>query len=297
MATDRRRVMPRTFYLNESHELASSEKEGGGRLSAFAPIPWAAKAQRFNQTLQTVERTILASNDPLKDERYFLLVNPVPEVEKLSTNKKRAPQGTYKEPTDFGGTHGRVFERLGMDLLQVTDAGQAIVHAKKTTMDQLRDRSASLERLGAREQSRWITIDSFEIIPLKLRVDSEWLNHLSPTVPAEVIFELQPVLTRLEVERVLRAISAMLLNDGKLTGTGRDFSGRRWLRGVATQRSIRRIAKDFFSVQAIHAPLYSIATGKNKGATPSVSTGPAVRQQPIDATIPYAAMSETSSNC
>jgi len=284
MAIDRRRVIPRTFYLNESHELASSEKEGGGRLPAFAPIPWAAKAQRLNQTLQTVERIILASNDPLKDERFFVLANPVPEVEKLSTNKKRAPQGTYKEPTEFGGTHGRVFERLGMDLLRVTDAGQAIVHAKKTTMDQLRDRSASLETLGAREQSRWITIDSFEVIPLKLRVDSEWISHLSPNVPSEVVFELQPVLTRLEVERVLRAISAMLLNGEKLTGTGSDFSGRRWLRGVATQRSIRRIAKDFFSVQAIHAPLYSIAAGKNRGTTPSVLTGPAVRQQPIDPT-------------
>src|ERR1017187_2716103 len=162
MAVDRRRVVPRTFYLNETHELTSAEKLGGGRLPAYAPIPWAAKAKHLTQPLQRAEQMIVASNDPLKNEHFFLLANPVPEVEKRSDNKKKAPQGTFKEPTEFGGPHGRVFDRLGMDLLQVTDAGQAIVHAKKATMDQLRDRAASLETLGAREQSRWITIESFE---------------------------------------------------------------------------------------------------------------------------------------
>jgi hypothetical protein len=164
MAVDRRRAVPRTFYLNEAHELASSEKEGGGRLPAYAPVPWASKAKRLTQTLQRVEQLIVASNDPLKNDRFFVLANPVIELEKISKDKKKAPHGTFKEPTEFGGPHGRVFERLGMDLLQVTDAGQAIVHAKKATMQQLRDRAVSLETLGAREQSRWITIDSFEPI-------------------------------------------------------------------------------------------------------------------------------------
>jgi hypothetical protein len=283
MATDKRHVVPRTYFLNESHELASAEKQGGGRLPAYAPIGWAAKAQRLTQTLQRVEQLVVTSNDPLKDERFFVLANPVPEVVKLSTNKLKAPEGTYKERTEFGGAHGRVFDRLGMDLLKVTDSGQAIVHAKKATLDQLRDRSASLETLGAREQSRWITIDSFEAVPLQLRVDSDWLNHLSQHVPTDVIFELQPILTRLEVERVLRAISAMLLNDEKLTGSGSDFSGRRWLRGMATQRSIRRIAKDFFSVQTIHSPLYSIAAGKTQRMAPATSARQSMREQLIDA--------------
>lgn len=212
-----------------------------------------------------------------------MVAKPVTEVEKVSKNKKKAPQGTLKERTEFGGVHGKVFERLGMDLLRVTDEGQAIVHAKKATLNQLQKRSASLETLGAREQSRWVTIDSFEAIPLQLRVDSGWLNHLRPNDPSEVIFELQPVLTRLEVERVLRAIHAMLLNEEKLTGTGTDLSGRRWLRGMATQRTIRRIAKDFFSVQTIHAPLYSIAAGKLSGRPPSISSRQDPEPQHIDA--------------
>ena len=134
MAGDRRRAVPRTFFLNESHEAGAAEKEGGGRLPAYAPVQWAAKAKRLSQTLQRVEQTIVASKDPLKDERFFVLANPVHDVEKMSTNKKKAPEGKYNEQTEFGGVHGRVFERLGMDLLQVTDAGQAIVHAKKATM-------------------------------------------------------------------------------------------------------------------------------------------------------------------
>jgi hypothetical protein len=283
MAADRRRVAPRTFYLNESHELTSIEKEGGGRLPAYAPISWATKAKHLNQSLQRVERIVVASNDPLKDERFFVLANPVPDVEKLSKDKKKAPTGTFKERTEFGGPHGKIFDRLGMDLLQVTDAGQAVVHARKTTMDQLRERSASLETLGAREQSRWIAIDSFDAVPIQLRIDSTWLNRLSLNEPSEVVFELQPVLTRVEQERVLRAIADMLTNEERLTGTGSDFSGRRWLRGVATSRSIRRIAKDFFSVQAIHSPLYSIAAGRLKERPPSISTGSAPKAPAIDA--------------
>ena len=173
MAVERRRTQPRTFFLNETHELASAEKTGGGRLPAYAPIPWAAKAKRINGSIQAVERLIVASNDPLKEDRFFVLANPVAEVEKVSNDKKKAPTGTFKEKTDFGGAHSRVFDRLGMDLLQVTDNGQAIVHAKKARVDQLRGRSASLETLGAREQSRWVTIDSFEVIPFQLRVDQD----------------------------------------------------------------------------------------------------------------------------
>jgi hypothetical protein len=207
---------------------------------------------------------IEASHDPLKDHRYFMLAQPVSEVEKKSTNKKIAPQGTFKEKTEYGGAHGRVFDRLGLDLLQVTEDGQAVVHAEKERLDQLVQRSTSLDTLGPREQSRWVTIDSFNAVPLQLRVDADWLRSLRPAQTADVVIELQPVLTRVEADTVLHAIADLLVQrEGeKLTGTGTDFSGRHWFRGKATQRSIRGIAKDFFSVQAIHSPLYSVAAGK-----------------------------------
>ena len=78
---------------------------------------------------------------------------------------------------------------------------------------------------------------------------------------ADIIIELQPVLSRVEADRVLRVIADLLAqrHGEKLTGTGTDFSGRHWFRGRAGRQSIRGIAKDFYSVQSIHAPLFSIA--------------------------------------
>jgi hypothetical protein len=70
------------------------------------------------------------------------------------------------------------------------------------------------------------------------------------------------VLNRVEADRVLRAIADILADsrDQRLIGVGTDFSGRYWFRGKLAHQSIRAIAKDFFSVQAIHAPLYSLTT-------------------------------------
>jgi len=188
------------------------------------------------------------------------------EVEKRSANKRVAPKGTLKERTDFGGKHARVFDRLGVDLLQVTDDGRAVVHAPAERVDQLVRRTESLKELGAREQARWVTIDSFGTIPLELRVDADWLSTLKTREVSDIVIELQPVLTRVESDRVLRAIADLLASHdgGKLTGTGSDFSGRHWFRGKASRQSVRTIARDFFSVQAIHSPLFSIAAGKRK---------------------------------
>jgi hypothetical protein len=264
MAQREQAVSPRTFFLNEAHELSPGERDGGGRVPQYAGITWAAKAKQLSESLGGAMRIIGASHDPLKDQRYFLLAQPVPDVEKKSEDKKRAPSGTFREKTEYGGAHGRVFDRLGFDLLQVTDTGQAVVHAEKERIDQLVRRASALDSLGAREQSRWVTIDSFGAVPLELRVDADWLKGIRPSGIADVVIELQPVLTRVEADTVLRAIADLLVQrEGeKLTGTGTDFSGRHWFRGKASQRSIRGIAKDFFSVQAIHSPLYSIAAGR-----------------------------------
>jgi hypothetical protein len=261
MATQRDATRPRTFFLNETHELSPEEKGGGGRIPDYVGISWAQKAKRISKSIDQVLHDVQASNDPLRERRYFVVANPVAELEKRSTNKKKAPSGTLKDPTDFGGPQGRVFERLGLDLLQVTDSGQAIVHGDRDRLEQLRQRSGILDSLGEREQSRWATIDLFDTVPLQLRIDTEWMTSLKPNVPADVVFELQPVLGRVDADSVLRAIADLLgrQRGEQLSGTGTDFSGRFWFRGKAMQQSIRRIAKDFFSVQSIHSPLYSLA--------------------------------------
>jgi hypothetical protein len=271
MPQARNTSQPRTFFLNETHELSTVEKGGGGRIPDYVGISWAAKARQIAQSIEHVMQTVQASRDPLKNERYFVLAQPVPDVEKRSKDKKKAPQGTFKEPIQFGASHGRVFERLGLDLIQVTEDGKAVVHAEADMVEQLRNRSAALDTLGAREQARWVTIDSFDTIPIQLRVDSDWLKALKPHDPSDIVIELQPVLTRVQADRVLRSIADLLIQrEGeKLTGTGTDFSGRFWFRGKATQRSVRTIVRDFYSVQAVHSPLFSVAAAKSTGRPPS----------------------------
>lgn len=259
-------IHPRTFFLNESHELSPAEKGGGGRLPDFVGISWESKGQKISESLNQTMKVVQASNDPLKEDRFFVVAQPVADVEKRSKDKKKAPHGTFKEPVEFGANQGRVFERLGLDLLQVTEDGRAVVHGDRERMEQLAARTALLNTLGSREQARWVSIDSFEAIPIQLRVDADWLKGLKTTQPSDVVFELQPVLSRVEADRVLRSIADLLVQQEgeKLTGTGTDFSGRFWFRGKATQKSVRAIAKDYYSVQAIHAPLYSIAAAKGK---------------------------------
>jgi len=266
MPPPKRQVEPRTFFLNETHELSPKERGGGGRVPQYTGILWAAKAKHISGSLDAVEKEVRASNDPLKDDRYFVMAQPVPKTRKVTAAKKY-PEGVREEKTEFGGAHGKVFDRLGLDLLHVTETGDAVVHAGKETFNQLQQRSASLEKLGVREQSRWATIDSFGTIPLELRVDADWLRSLEQHEPSDVVIELQPVLTRVEADRVLRVIADLLTQrEGeKLTGTGTDFSGRHWFRGKATRQSVRKVARDFFSVQAVHSPLYSIAAAKPKG--------------------------------
>ena len=261
------RVKPLTFFLNETHELSPTEKDGGGRLPKYTGISWSAKAARISSSLKTVSTKVEASRDPLKKDRYFVLAFPVPELEKLSDDKRKAPIGTFKEPTDFGGDHWRVFDRLGLDLLQVTNDGKAVVHADKEKFDQILHRSATLESLGPKEQSRWATIDSFEVVPLELRVDTDWLQELPTDATADIVIELQPVLSRQDADQVLRALTDLLAQSSgeRLTGTGTDFSGRHWFRGKASRHSIRNIAKDFYSVQSVHSPLYSVAAAKPGG--------------------------------
>lgn len=268
-------VEPRTFFLNEHHELGLGERSGGGKLPDFAPIRWDTKGHRISESLKGVADAIRDSKDPLKEKRYFVVARPVEVIAKYKRDKKQNIVGRRHEKTEFGGEHGQVFDRLGLDLLQVTEDGRAVVHAERERIDQLIHRSSTLGSLGRREQSRWATIDGFDAVPPQLRVDSDWLRSLHQQKPAPIIIELQPVLTRVEADTVIRAIAAMLDQrpDERLTGSGTDFSGRYWFRGMATQPSVRLLAKDFQSVQAIHPPLYSVAaSGKGRSRTEPRST-------------------------
>lgn len=259
------RVIPRTFYLNEQHELARAEKEGGGRIHNYVDINWANKGHVISRSLQRAKRQIQESPDPTKENHYFLLAAPVEELAKASKDKRKAVDGKVFEHTDFAEKHSRVFRRLGLDLLNVVEDGSAVVHMKPEVMEQLSNTAQSLPELGARERERWATIDRFGMIPSKFRIDSEWHRALHAKKTTDAVIEFQPLLSRSEIDSLVRAIVAGLLRDlgEAISGTGMDFSGRQWVRGKITPESLTKISQTFFSVQSLHSPLISLAAGRS----------------------------------
>lgn len=252
---------PRTFYLNERHELSREAKAPGGRVPQYVGIDWSAKAQRLHSSLSRVQRTIQRSPDPLRDRHYFLLAKPTSELKKSSKDRRRADKGVVVERPDYGEKDSRTFRRLGVDLLQVVEDGSAVVHARPERMEQLVATASELVNVGAREQARWATIDAFDVIPSVLRLDEQWLQTVSRDSVVDAVIELQPLLSRLDAEELLRSIVLTLHNDRRqgIIGGGTDFSGRQWVRGNLTPESIRFIARGFYSIQALHSPLRSVS--------------------------------------
>jgi hypothetical protein len=258
-------LRPRSFFLNEQHELTRGEKEGGGGIPRYAPINWETKGRRIQTSLAQVKEAIDTLPDPAKDHHYFLIAKPDLTLKKLTSDRRRAPNGDVEESTEYSGKDSRVFSRLGMDLLGVGEDGSAMVHATPERFEQLGSTAAALPEFGIREQVRWAKIESFELIPLNMRIDEPWVRGLRPNSPSDAVVELQPLLTTVEVDQVMRAIADLIrINAPRgqlLRGTGTDFSGRQWLRGSFTPEALLRIAETFISVQSLHSPLISEVHG------------------------------------
>ena len=144
-----------------------------------------------------------------------------------------------------------------LQLLRVTSDGDALVHAKPETLDQLEATAARLSDAGKGDQARWAFLKEFRLAPIETRVDVGWLDALDRKVAHEVIVEFQPVLTRADVDLLIEAIRGELAEQQgeHALGGGRDLSGRRWLRVQVRPEKIRRFATEFQSIETIHAPL------------------------------------------
>jgi hypothetical protein len=286
---------PVNFYLNEQHELSREERKGGGRFPQYYGIDWAAKGQRINAALESVRTAMAASHDPLRDLHYFVMAKPVQEILKKSKNKRLAPEGVITERVRFDESDSRIFRRLGMDLVEVTPEGSAIVHIEPERIKQLVATTQRLGDVGAREQARWASVDDFGVIPVELRLDDSWVRSLRPQSTTNAVVEFQPLLSRTDVEVLLRSIGALLRPDRKeaITSLGTDFSGRYWARGWITPESLKSIAKTFYCVQTLHSPLTSlIVASKVRDGVPRVQ--PSVAQPLADLTaLPTVAVLDT----
>lgn len=259
---------PRNYFLNEQHELTRGQYEGRGRQNTYPGIDWAQKGKLLEATLLGVRQKIQASSDPLRDSHYFVCALPVGVVEKASTAKD-AKSGVKLERTNFRGQHSKVFKRLGIDLLSVMDDGVALVHAPSHQVEKLTQAAANLRLAGKQEQNRWVCLDSFEPVPLSRKVDAAWLATIG-IEPTEAIVELQPLLSRAEIDCVMRTVANYLSRSAneKILGSGKDFSGRQWLKAALSSQTIQDLATEFQSVQSLHRPLLSkvAAVGGSRGS-------------------------------
>jgi hypothetical protein len=275
-----RRVEPRTFFLNETHEHARDDRDGGGRVAEFSSVNWGAKGDALAKSLRVARRTVEQSPDPLRQTRLFLLSRPELRLERVS-KAKTAKHGKLESTTSFAGKDARLFQSLGMDLLRVTAHGDAVVHATSATVEQMESTASQLGSAGKRERSRWVHFAQFQAVPAELRVDPTWLANVNDDTTNEVIIDMQPVLTRQEFDLVFGAIRELMSKDTdeRVIVGGRSVSGRRWLRAHLRRETIQELASGFQSIQSIHPPLRSIplaATTGRRATTVSSNKGPSV---------------------
>jgi hypothetical protein len=235
------------------------------------PIDWKAKASRLNDTLQATTRKLQRSSDPLRDSRYYLISLPQREVLKTTAQISKYPTGEKSEKTDYGRDHSLVFGKLGLDLVDVTSNGEAIVHATRERLERLLETTKTLANEGPKQKSRFMTIESFDVVPASLRADASWLATLPAVGIIDSVIELQPLLTRVEFDQVTRVLAELLATKGEgFTRSGTDFSGRLWLRGRLTRKTVDAIVKGFWSVQSVHPPLYCELLGRTGRSAPAV---------------------------
>jgi hypothetical protein len=275
------RVEPRTFFLNEHHELTRGTEEGGGALPSYdyEAIPWADRADRLTGSLDRTKAEVDRSQDPTRGRHYFVLAVGVPTVPKVSRSRtKTRPDEKYDETTRFDAGNARVLRRLGLDLISARGPNHALVHATAEHFEKLRSSAAALPNEGKGARARWAVIDSFELIPSEARVDRDWLDSLSETEATDVMVELQPLLTAVEADELARAIARRLGNDrGEgLKRTGADFSGRVWLAARMRPSTIAAIAREFFSVQSLHPPLFTALAQATKAKARASASRPVV---------------------
>lgn len=252
---------PRLYFLNERHQLAPGQKEGGGRITEVRGIDWQRHAAALKQNLVDLRAVRHASGDPSGPRRAFVLAR-APETIRRTSTAKDAENGEKDWKVNLSGSDARVVERLGFDLLAVCKDGTAIVHATDERMEQLANSLDLIADISLRARNAWGYLNRLEEIPPDYKISLQWWPELKIRGNAvEAIIDLQPYLSREEVDRVIKALSAHLSPTEKLRKVGREFSGRTWILASLTGETIVRLAQSFQAIFSIHPPLIAIPSG------------------------------------
>lgn len=273
----------KNFYLNERQELVSIDKDHGRPNGPnLRPIAWAEKSSRLRTSFREIREKRASSSDPTLEKHFFLVAQPdtIPKFK-----ESYGTQTDVDEEAQFRSTRSADLVRLGLDVLDITESGDAIVHALPSVFEQMERTASNLLAENVRARNRWVSILDVALPQSSTRLDKEWLATLSNHAEVGVI-EFQPVLNGHEVDQVLFASLKLVGEAARPVAAGRDYSGRQWFKSRLTKQAIKQLADAFFSIQLIHAEFGTIlaaARTSTFGTTRSmeVSPPPVVRPTPI----------------
>lgn len=268
---------PKNYFLNESHELSVEAKKGGGQQLPILNVNWAQRGQHLRGSLNRISQLATQSRDPLARKRYYLLAGGAREIVKAS-KAKDAVHGQKLLEVNFSGEQSKFFERIGLQLIDVHPGGEvATVFATPERMEQLISRTSQLAQLGKREQANFAAFESFDWLPGKLKYDGEWLDEIGHKT-VEGYIKLQPLIGEIEADLVIRELEQFFREHvgQALTGKGRSYLGRFYLRAKLNAQVVRKLAEAFTSIQSIHPPILAFTESippevtAHGGAHPSV---------------------------
>src|SRR5262249_61297439 len=97
----------------------------------------------------------------------------------------------------------------------------------------------------------------------------------------EGYIKLQPLISEIEADLVIRALEQMFHGHSgqSLSGKGRSYLGRFYLRAKLDGQMVRKLADEFTSIQSIHPPIFAFSDSvppdvTTHGASPSSAPPP-----------------------
>lgn len=266
---------PRHYFLNERHQLAPIEKEGGGPPSKVLRVDFKSHGNTLAKSIEVIRTARRASADPTAHNRVFIMARPEPSLTKASKDKKKSIAGERVVPVCLSGQDAQIIQRLGFDLLAVMPDGSAVVHATEERLGQMQQSLGLLGELNVREKNKWAHIKEFGDVPIGYKTSLDWWEERPATSAWESVIDLQPFLTRKEVDQLIGWLKQVLKKGERLSRIGAEFSGRTWIQAWLYPLSIESLAENLQAIASIHPPLLAVTcapveTDKNeKQANPT----------------------------
>ena len=294
MSTESGKAAPRHYFLNERHQLAPTEKDGGGKTTPVVGVNWSGHGAALSSKLGVLRSALKVSSDPSAKGRLFILAKPAPHLTKESKSKKALEQGgKLSEKVDFAGQNSQVLRKLGFDLIAVQSDGSAVVHAPEVRLDQIAHTLKRLGELGVRDRNKWATVSEFTEVPVAYKCSKQWWPDLRGSEIVEAVIDLQPLLPRAEIDALIREIASRLGTGEKLKRIGSEFTGRRWLMAQVRIETALQLASVFQAIYSIHPPLLAIASASRPRAQSLTGASVKVRTDGDLSTLPCVAILDT----